>query len=251
MEYTYFTCPPIPGAIHSIDSPSDSAASATVCLEHLLPLLPHHDTFLIACYSQHPLVPLLRRECNKLIAATTGSGSRKYVTGILEASVSVCLNLIITTNRELDHVVQPQTNVLLLRHVQNPAKQGFGIVSTADIWRSALTDAVHDLFGVVTSESFVGCETTGLNGNELHDLPQAEVRQKMVDTTVRLLRRGREEGKDVMAICLGCAGMVGLDEAVREACVREMGEERGKLVHVVDGVKAGVAVLVGLAKAGC
>ena len=54
----------------------------------------------------------------------------------------------------------------------------------------------------------------------------------------------------VQAICLGCAGMVGLDEAVRAACVETLGEERGKEVYIVDGVKAGVGMLYGLTRGG-
>ena len=87
-----------------------------------------------------------------------------------------------------------------------------------------------------------------MNAGELHDLPGEEVRAKMMAATGRLLRRGKE--LEVKAICLGCAGMVGLDEAVRTACVEELGEMEGKQVRIVDGVKAGVGLLYGLARAG-
>ena len=257
MQYSYFTCPPVLGAIYSINSPSDSAASASICLEHLLPLLPHHDAFLVACYSQHPLVPLLRHECNMLFAASPtgggGSGGRKYVTGILEASVTLCLNLVSAHNRELKEVLAHDLRPTVSSSFLHPEIdwQGFGIVSTAAVWQSALADAVHDLFGVQASDSFVGCETTGLNGDELHALPLSQVRQKMMQATKRLLQRGQQEtAADVMAICLGCAGMAGLEEAVRAACLETLGEKRGRLVHIVDGVKAAVGVLVGLARGG-
>jgi Asp/Glu/hydantoin racemase len=54
----------------------------------------------------------------------------------------------------------------------------------------------------------------------------------------------------VGAICLGCAGMAGMDKMVREACVEELGEEKGGQVRIVDGVVAGVAWLEGAARSG-
>lgn len=105
---------------------------------------------------------------------------------------------------------------------------------------------MHAFLGAGDSERFAGCETTGLNASELHDLPAGEVKAKMMDATTRLLKRTGE----VNAICLGCAGMVGLDEAVREACTKELGDERGEQVRIVDGVKAGVGTLIGLVRGG-
>jgi Asp/Glu/hydantoin racemase len=67
----------------------------------------------------------------------------------------------------------------------------------------------------------------------------------MKDAVKRLLKKG-----SVGAICLGCAGMAGMDEMVREACVEELGDVEGKRVRVVDGVMAGVAWLEGAVRAG-
>ncbi|KIX00258.1 uncharacterized protein Z518_10397 [Rhinocladiella mackenziei CBS 650.93] len=239
-EYTYFTSPS-PG-IPSINSPSDAATSAEICLPALIPLLAHHDAFLVACYSEHPLVPLLKRECAALTgSATSGTqcqSARKHVTGIFEASILSCLSLL--TEKE----------------------DGFGIVSTGKVWEEALPSAVESFLGIPSpgvsvgaspAGRFHGCETTGLNASELHDLPTEEVREKMMDATKRLLGRGAPvegSGSKVKAICLGCAGMVGLEEAVRSACGEELGPDAGKEVHIVDGVKAGVGVLYGLAKGG-
>ena len=72
-----------------------------------------------------------------------------------------------------------------------------------------------------------------------------------MEATKRLLKKGKSgEGAEggVGAICLGCAGMVGLDDAVRQACIEELGEEKGKMVHIVDGVKAGAVQLFGMAR---
>jgi Asp/Glu/hydantoin racemase len=150
-----------------------------------------------------------------------GTSARKYVTGIFEASVTTSLSL-------------------------TSDNQAFGIVSTGKVWEETLRIAVHAFLGAGDSERFAGCETTGLNASELHDLPAGEVKAKMMDATTRLLKRTGE----VNAICLGCAGMVGLDEAVREACKKELGDERGEQVRIVDGVKAGVGTLIGLVRGG-
>lgn len=57
----------------------------------------------------------------------------------------------------------------------------------------------------------------------------------MKESTKELLNRG-----GVMAICLGCAGMAGLDKTVREACVEKLGDSKGKSIHIVDGVVAAI-----------
>ncbi|ETI28945.1 hypothetical protein G647_01397 [Cladophialophora carrionii CBS 160.54] len=251
-QYTFFTCP-APG-IPSINSPADAAESARICLPHVIPLLDRHDCVLVACYSQHPLVAQLKSECAKLErtrkelhahAHAHDRRPRKYVTGIFEASVLASLGLIDSGDEA------------------SSATAAFGIVSTGKIWETALQSAVEEFIGVGVDgqpprpRRFVGCETTGLNASELHDLDGAEVRAKMMDATKRLLRRAgkKSDGGDgsisrVQAICLGCAGMVGLDDAVRTACVEELGDEAAKAVYIVDGVKAGVGLLYGLARGG-
>lgn len=104
-----------------------------------------------------------------------------------------------------------------------------------------MQDAVDAFLGPSEKKGrFSGVETTGLTATELHDMPQEDVRRRMKDATKRLLRKG-----DVGAVCLGCAGMAGFDEMVRDAAVEELGEEEGKMVRIVDGVKAGVAWLEG------
>ncbi|KAJ9602273.1 dal80p-controlled protein [Cladophialophora chaetospira] len=248
VQYTFFTSPS-PG-IPSINSPADAAESAKICLPHLIPLLAHHDGFLVACYSQHPLVSRLKNECAKLKREATvgGGGVRKYVTGIFEASVLASLALIDADTTDVEEVAAGEGE-----GTGSPGST-FGIVSTGKVWEEALRLAVEDFIGVPTTtrSRFVGCETTGLNASELHDLDPEEVRAKMMDATKRLLKRGttRAQSSRVQAICLGCAGMVGLDEAVRTACVEVLGEERGKGVYIVDGVKAGVGQLYGLARGG-
>lgn len=174
-------------------------------------------------------MPLLQHEAEILQREATkgagGTGVRKYITGIFEASVLASLAITGST-----------------------PGQAFGIVSTGKVWEAALLQAVQEMFGVGDSTRFAGCRTTGLNASELHDLPADEVRAKMKEATIRLLQDGKKSGTEVRAICLGCAGMVGLEEAVRDACVQELGDEASKSVSIVDGVKAGIGVLLTLAR---
>jgi Asp/Glu/hydantoin racemase len=170
--------------------------------------LERYNGFLVACYSQHPLVSILKEQDAIKI-------SNKAVTGIFEASVATSLQLI------------------------HPAER-FGIVSTGKVWEAILTDAVEAFLGRDESKRFAGVETTGLNATELHDAPQDVVERKVKEATSRLLKKGQ-----VGAICLGCAGMSGMDDWVRVAAIEELGEEAGARVRVVDGVKAGVAWLEG------
>lgn len=254
-QISYFTSPS--HGIASINSPADATASSSICLPHILPLLKDHDAFLIACYSHHPLVSELQAACLALeqqqvpasatatdetgtTNPTSGGRRRKYVTGIFEASVLSCLALLQGT------------------------ESSFGIVSTGKIWEEALSEGVATFLGggSSTSSRFAGVETTGLTATDLHDLPAHQVNDKMKEATKRLLRKaknsaGQEEASSssspvgpVAAICLGCAGMAGLDQVVREACVEELGLDLGSRVHIVDGVKAGMGILMALVNAG-
>jgi len=142
--------------------------------------------------------------------------ARKPVTGIFEASIWKSLSVI-------------------------PNQSQFGIVSTGKVWEDLLSKSVFkyskEEYGAESAMDavFSGIETTGLNATDLHDAPNEVVRDKMKEATKRLVRKG-----NVRAVCLGCAGMAGMDVIVREALVEELGRDRGAAVHIVDGVKAGV-----------
>jgi len=142
----------------------------------------------------------------------------KPVLGIFEASVSTALNLL-------------------------GEEQIFGIVSTGRVWEQILGDAIReDLLGVEKMRRvFAGVETLGLNAGELHGDGggEGEVKKAVMAATGRLI--DTDPAMEVKVIVLGCAGMAGMEEWVRE----EVGR-RGKEVRVVDGVKAGVGILQGL-----
>ena len=117
----------------------------------------------------------------------------------------------------------------------------FGIVSTGDVWKAVLGDAVRDvvLGREVAGRCFSGVETCGLDAGELHG--HGEVEKRVKDAARRLVEGG-EEGGRLGVVVLGCAGMVGMEAWVRSVV--------GEGVRVVDGVKAGVGVLQGLVRGG-
>lgn len=138
----------------------------------------------------------------------------------------------------------------------NKAPHRWGIVTTGEVWEELLSAGVERYLGVEMGGGrgrFAGVTSTGLSAVELHELPAEEVQDKLKEAVRELLTPNppswdaeeRGEG-EVTVVCLGCAGMVGLDRVVVEVG-REMGYEEGGL-RVVDGVKAGVLVLEGLLK---
>nr|POE47797.1 uncharacterized protein c1f7.10 [Quercus suber] len=198
--------------VPSINNEDDAAVSAAACLPTLLSQLDKYDGFLVCCYSHHPLVSQLRTEIDKI-------GGKQIVTGIFEASIATCLQSIEFTSR-------------------------FGIVSTGQQWEDILGEAVTNLLGSSSSIRYAGTATTGLNAEELHTSSADEVRTRMMAATQDLLSKG------AAAICLGCAGMAGMDAAVRQACIDFYGQSKGNMIKIVDGVVSGVVFLEGALRAG-
>jgi Asp/Glu/hydantoin racemase len=170
------------------------------------------EAILVCCYSQHPLVPALR-----LMLAQSQRHS-VVVTGIFEASIATCLQAI-------------------------DINEKFGIVSTGEQWQGIMNAALAGLLGSASSARYAGTETTALNATELHTTSRAEVDRRMKDATKRLLSRGAR------AICLGCAGMAGMDRTVREACIEHLGENDGRRIMIIDGVVSGLNYLQGMLRA--
>ncbi|KAI0804191.1 hydantoin racemase [Xylaria sp. FL0064] len=159
----------------------------------------------VACFSVHPLVQKLQ----------LSSGPRCAVTGIFEASVLTAISLL------------------------SPG-QKWGIVTTGKFWEKHLADGVKAFLGADVSDEnakFAGVESTGLNASDFHHgVDPAIIRQKIREATKRLLNAG-----DVHVIVMGCAGMAGLEDIIREAANHEQGEEFAySTLHVIDGVRAGV-----------
>ncbi|KAG8928888.1 hypothetical protein FRC02_006259 [Tulasnella sp. 418] len=203
---SFFTGPSeAPSAINDEETAQQSLKA---CLPLLLNTQHTYDAYLVACYSDHPLVPALRQHL-----------PRKPVIGILEASIS---------------------------HAMLIGKK-FGIVTTGKPWEDILTKNVNDYLGVEGrivdgvlrsgSSRFACVASTGLGVLELHDAPGEIVNQNIGEAAIRVLKEGAD------AICLGCAGMVGLDESVRKG-VQGMDIS----ITIVDGVASGIELLAGMCR---
>jgi Asp/Glu/hydantoin racemase len=211
-----------PSGPDSINNEDDAAKSAEIVLEDVRKsrVIGNYDGFVVACYSVHPLTTKLK--------TMMPDKHQAPVVGIFEASISTALSLL------------------------PPAESGltkkFGIVTTGKYWEGTLTEGVMSFLGcdrLASSKRFKGVESTGLSAAELHTSPPDVVRSRMIDATRRLVK-----DRDVNVICLGCAGMAGMDTIVKEACVEELGEEEAQQVHIIDGVKAGIALVEGLVRGG-
>ncbi|KAL4940691.1 hypothetical protein BDV06DRAFT_213263 [Aspergillus oleicola] len=212
VHFDYFTAPqsevvtlPDGRVIHgipSINSGEDSVLSALHCRPFVEPLVSKYDGFLVACYSAHPLVGMLREAIDKLEDAAllelgpTANIKSKYVTGIFEGSIVASLSLVSSFQLTWDGGFG-----------KSQAKDTFGIVTTGSSWKAELNNAVSDMLVNSgdykgSSSRFAGVETTGLTAVELHTTPPEEVRRRIIEATERLIKA---TPRPVSAICLGCA----------------------------------------------
>ncbi|KAE8391007.1 hypothetical protein ETB97_001397 [Aspergillus alliaceus] len=256
VQFDYFTAPSDKSVtledgrtingVKSINSGEDSVTSALYCRPFLEPHLPNYDAFLVACYSAHPLVGMLKESIAKLEEADMVANlhksvplpKRRYVTGIFEASVLMSLSLV--GSFHLTDLGKTQS------------KEMFGIISTGSIWRAELGQAVEDflLNSHGNSDSihrFAGVGTTGLTAVQLHTTPADEVSNRIREATQALLKSAPHP---VTSICLGCAGMAGMQKAVKQGCIDVYGRVQGDRVRIVDGVVAGAGMLVAACKGG-
>ncbi|CAM1509387.1 Fc.00g031260.m01.CDS01 [Cosmosporella sp. VM-42] len=206
--YTY-TAPP--SAPDSINNQEDIDASTKAVLDdsELGKDLSSdkYDAVLVACFSVHCLVTKLMRY------------QHLAITGIFEASVLTSLSLLPTP--------------------RNPEQ--WGIVTTGKFWEKHLSDGVKNLLGQeVTSDNrkFAGTFSTGLNAGDFHHVSPEEVRAKLKEATKKLLSPG-----NVACVLMGCGGMAGLEDIIRETAVELYGKADGDRVYIIDGVKAGVMQL--------
>jgi allantoin racemase len=113
-----------------------------------------------------------------------------------------------------------------------PLGDRFSIVTTSARWTPLLQEGVR-MLGVESRCASV--RSTGLAVLELESLPEAEVRERL---RVEACAAVEQDGAEV--ICLGCAGMAGLDQAIHQATG----------VPVVDGVRAALMLVCGLVRTG-
>lgn len=188
----------------SINDGDDIQKSTDAVLADLDTIGRYHG-IVVACFSVHPLVPKLQ----------LSSGPSCAVTGIFEASVLAAISLLCPG-------------------------QKWGIVTTGKFWEDHLSDGVKAFLGADVKDGnakFAGVESTGLSASDFHHgVDLAVVRQKLKNATKRLLDVG-----EIHVIVMGCAGMAGLEDIIREAANDERNEEFAySTLHVIDGIRAGV-----------
>lgn len=168
-----------------------------------------YNAFIVACYSAHPLTGMLKDFLHEALVKTSADIAPPVV-GIFEASIKAALDMVNT----------PFTKFL--------TQKRFGIVTTGKYWEKTLSDSVRDCIGKeLYSLCFAGVESTGLSAVELHTTPAEEVERRMKEATERLL-----SSDEVSVVCLGCAGMAGMDDLIKEL---------NYPVDIVDGIKSAIA----------
>ncbi|KAI5302317.1 gamma-tubulin [Ascosphaera pollenicola] len=203
IQIDYFTAPKLRtvypdgttfDGIASINSGEESCRSAMHVFPHLENSIGNYDGFLVACYSAHPLVGMIRAKIAELEEEDDGQrwhGKRRYVTGIFEASVSMSLSLI----SHFDIIPSK------VKDAQQPdkviAQTSFGIITTGSIWKEELNNAVRSMLlkGTTTNAElpiFAGVQTTGLSAIDLHTTPAEEVEKRIVAATERLIEQSGE-----------------------------------------------------------
>ncbi|KAF9485251.1 hypothetical protein BDN70DRAFT_871658 [Pholiota conissans] len=115
--------------------------------------------------------------------------------------------------------------------------QRFGIITSGFGYKYIHYTEVRNFLGA-SSERFAGLVTCELGVLEF----QGGDRRYVEDRVKVAAAKSASQGADV--IILGCAGMAGMEELVQRG-VTEAGH---KPVRVVDGAKAGVQILAGLAR---
>lgn len=113
-----------------------------------------------------------------------------------------------------------------------PLGDRFSIVTTSPRWQPLLEEGVR-LMGL--ERRCASVRSSGLAVLDLDALPEAEVRERLC-----IEARAAVEVDGAEVVCLGCAGMAGLAEAVSEAAG----------VPVIDGVRAAVVIVQGLVETG-
>ncbi|KAL5511714.1 DCG1 [Sanghuangporus vaninii] len=114
----------------------------------------------------------------------------------------------------------------------------FAIITTLESMKYPLVSATSAFLGGTKSERFVDVLTTGLGVVELREGDKENVESVMKSTAAQAASLGAD------VLILGCAGMAGMEELVKKGVRESIGRD----VHAVDGAKAGVELLLGLAR---
>ncbi|KAK4699590.1 hypothetical protein P7C70_g6668, partial [Phenoliferia sp. Uapishka_3] len=203
LTLDFFTAPsPAPTGISNFVT---SIQTAYICFEELLKMgaFEKYAGFLVCCFSDHPLQHMIREYL--------GPTSPIICIGMFEAGLSSAL---MTSRR-------------------------FGILSTGFGPKPLLAKGVSAFLGASGSDRYAGGITSGIRIEELRTEDgevRKEVERKMKEAAGKVAALGAD------CLVLGCAGMSGMEELVREG-VRESGFGE---VRVVDAAVVGMRFLAGM-----
>lgn len=111
-----------------------------------------YDGIVVACFSQHPLIPMLRERYKY-----------KQIIGVLEASISAAL--------------------------LSPSKK-FGFVTTSTHWIDEFQNAVSAAIGATGSERYTGTTCSDFEVVELRTAKESTVNAKLIKCAQTLVERG-------------------------------------------------------------
>ncbi|KAF9565185.1 hypothetical protein CPC08DRAFT_630187 [Agrocybe pediades] len=147
------------------------------------------------------------------------------------------------SDHPLTHLFRENTNKPAMNILEASISQSlligqrFGIITTGTGYKYIYYTDVRNFLGA-TSERFAGLVTTGLGVVELREGERQYVEKKVKEGSAQIAAKGAD------VIILGCAGMAGMEEVVKQGVV----EAGFPPVRIVDGAKAGVHILAGLAR---
>jgi Asp/Glu/hydantoin racemase len=188
-----------------IKTQEDMYESASHCIPLLLEIAHEFDGFLGACYADHPVVRLFQSYLDK------------PVVGIFDASVHAALQLLGSGSK-------------------------FGIITTGLPFEFLLAEGVKNLLATTHDEHqllrFAGVAASGIGTGDLGQESRGKAREKIMGATTRLVSSG-----DVDVLCVGGVILAGMEDWIREACIMELGLEKGREVKIIDQLLAGMAAL--------
>ena len=111
-----------------------------------------------------------------------------------------------------------------------------GIITTSRRWELLLAREVASVG--MSHLNTAGVVSSGFSTSELHDLPHEQVKTTLGAVSKERLVQDPAKAADV--IVLGCAGMAGLEDAIRAEC--------GDGVVVLDPVRCGLELAVTLCR---
>lgn len=163
-----------------------------------------YKAILICCFSDHPLVNMLRH--------------------ILPANVSIM------------HLLESG----LIAALSSSRSRPIGIITTGKDMVRDIDAGVAAFFGssAKANDRYAGCLATGLGVLQLRDPEQKQYVERTIrQQSAELAKRG------VGAVMLGCAGMAGMEDIVRKGLADHLGEQEANQIAIIDTAKAGLHLL--------